>query len=105
MDPFVQIESCGQTLKTAVHDGGGKTPKWTDKLVLVSVSDDVDVEITVWDKDPMTNDVVAKATLNSKELITKDFKKWIPLMHKNKKAGELLIETTWEEDLEDNEEL
>ena len=30
MDPYVKIETRMQKFKTATHNGGGKTPKWTN---------------------------------------------------------------------------
>lgn len=99
MDPFVTVRYKKQFFRTRTIDEGGTNPTWSETFVLQLDSDEVDgeVHITCEDEDLLTNDFIGETKLPLKLIVDEDnmdtIRKWIPLFFKQKKSGDLLIQT------------
>jgi Ca2+-dependent lipid-binding protein len=95
MDPYCIVKLGGQAQKTAVMTNAGKYPCWTDKLVFRK-TDQIEVLISVWDKDRTTkDDLVGEVKIPVENLIGVNlaFDGWIDLMYKNKLSGRIRLQT------------
>ena len=58
MDPFLIVEHNKKKYKTAVHEDGGKAPKWNHELLIPICSMDDTLKITCFDEDVIMDSCV-----------------------------------------------
>ena len=98
MDPFVQLKTATQDLKTRVIDGAGKTPVWNQGGFSIDVKKSTDtLEVSVLDEDSTTNDLVGSVTIKLAEMAKQEtlLDKWYVIKYKNKDAGKIRLKSTW----------
>lgn len=64
MDPWAQIQSRTQKVRTRTLDGAGKTPKWNQAFDIQVKSLNDDFTLTVFDEDNITSDTVSESIPN-----------------------------------------
>ena len=96
MDPWVNIETRHQKLRTRTLNGAGKTPKWDQAFdVDVKYIGD-DMNITVYDEDVTTNDLVGKTVIKLSALcVNNGLDDWFPIHYKGKQSGQLHLKGVW----------
>ena len=62
MDPWTQIETRQQKLRTRTLQGAGKTPKWDQVFDIDVKYIGDDMIVTVFDEDVVTSDLVSRST-------------------------------------------
>lgn len=92
MDPYVKFIVGGQTQKTAVCNGGGKFPSWTETITFRRGTEDL-INVEVWDKDPSNDDLVGQGAIAFSTITNaaNNFNGWVDLSYKGKGAGKILI--------------
>ena len=60
MDPFVELVTPLQKVRTRTIDGAGKTPKWNTVFDITVKDPEHQITISVFDEDSTTNDEVSK---------------------------------------------
>jgi len=94
MDPYVKVELGTQSYKTKTHHSGGKNPVWSDVFELLITNEET-LYLRVYDKDLLKDDHVGSGTFSISQLLTLPsyhFAGNVPLMYKNKSAGEIYID-------------
>ncbi len=90
MDPFVQINYLGTIYRTKSQKEGGKNPSWNESFDLQIQSMGDEVEISIFDEDILTNDLVASSIFQLATLCkNQGISLWIPLNFEGKKAADL----------------
>lgn len=74
MDPYVVIKIGHEKKKTSTHKEGGKKPKWNDVLIFRPSGGD-DMEISVYDKDTFTDDLVGTGKVSISSFMNGEEKK------------------------------
>jgi Ca2+-dependent lipid-binding protein len=68
MDPYCVVK-CGSDIhKTKVHEGAGKIPRWNEHFIFDIQGSEVDISLTVMDKDMMNDDIVGQTTVNLSDI-------------------------------------
>jgi len=98
-DPYVIFFVGSQKLKSHTSMGGGKTPSWKDVFNVRKTTED-SVRVEVWDKDFLSrDDFLGEGMISMQSLMgTGRFTNWIPLSHKGRNSGKLLIESEFTSD-------
>jgi len=96
MNPYVKVVLGDKKSKGEICKSGGKSPKWHDTISIHRSFEPV-CFIEVKDKDKLTaDDIVGVGQIDLRTLEAGNNKaKWYPLFHKQKSAGEILIEINW----------
>ena len=93
MDPYVIIKIGDKSFKTAVHNNGGKTPKWTDVFEHQRTTEDR-MDIEVHDKDTFSSDLVGKGSYALGSLCSftiANFSGNIQIYYNDKVAGDVFL--------------
>lgn len=92
MDPYCVVRVGGQQQRTAVAEGAGKFPNWSDQLVFRKTNEDT-IFFAVWDRDSASSDdMVGETTLPlSRFLGQANTEEWVEIMYKGRKSGEIRI--------------
>lgn len=73
MDPFVTLNTCGQSWKTSVAQDQGKTPRWRHERMKLLIQGDVpeeeELEIIVEDKNRLGSDHIGHCKVKLSTLI------------------------------------
>lgn len=83
MDPFCEIKFASKKYRTKTKSEGGKKPKWNQGFDLFMSNPNEEIEITVYDEDMMTNDLVGFTKVPIGSLIDR-VQAWHPIYYKNK---------------------
>ena len=59
MDPWAQLETRTQKVRTRTMQGAGKTPKWNQAFDLDVKDANDNVTLTIWDEDSASHDKVS----------------------------------------------
>ena len=95
MDPYCRVLIGGQHVKGKVCEDGGKNPKWNDTIV-AQRNGEPDFYLELLDDDTFKDDVIGVAKIDISFLQSQTVSaKWYPLFHKQKPAGEILLELTF----------
>jgi len=102
-DPYVVIEGPqGQKYKTKWHEDGGRTPTWDEDIHVYFPSHgeakDRVVKLSVWDKNLVSDDVVAYINFNAGDLLSFNGKgpQWHGMTTpKGKYAGSVFLDVTF----------
>jgi len=98
MNPYCAFIAGNQRFNSQICKHGGKHPIWND-AVTVPITNENMVTLELMDKDKITkDDQIGFAKIDLLELQNSG-SKWYPLYHKNKPAGEILLEATFQGDL------
>ena len=62
MDPWCQVTTAYQKVRTRTMDGAGKTPKWETTFSIKVYNDQEIIKFSVFDEDVMKNDTVGEET-------------------------------------------
>jgi len=99
MDPYVQFNLGNHKVRTNVCRKGGKHPMWDDSVTLPVSNEFQTCTISIRDKDLLKDDNIGVLDLNLGEIESQgSVKKWFPIFHKGKPAGEFLMEAFFQED-------
>jgi len=93
-DPFAKLKLSKKEYRTKVHDGGGKVAKWdeTFEFSLKARDDEEKISLHVVNHNVISDAAIADTTLVVYDLIkSPPNKKWFPVMHGGKAAGEVCI--------------
>ena len=97
MDPLVELKTSKGKWRTKVHQDAGKTPVWNEtfEMELYDVNDTL--ELTVWEEDTTTYDLVGNLKMELPGLLKKDpWDTWLEIFYKKESAGKVHIEATWQ---------
>jgi len=98
MSPYCAFIAGTQRFNSQICKHGGKHPVWND-AVTVPVTNQSSITLELMDKDKITkDDQIGFAKIDLFELQNAG-SKWYPLYHKNKPAGEILLEASFQGDL------
>eukprot|EP00519_Triparma_laevis_P003355 CAMPEP_0182506790 /NCGR_PEP_ID=MMETSP1321-20130603/21932_1 /TAXON_ID=91990 /ORGANISM="Bolidomonas sp., Strain RCC1657" /LENGTH=2200 /DNA_ID=CAMNT_0024712587 /DNA_START=158 /DNA_END=6756 /DNA_ORIENTATION=- len=99
-DPYLQFKSESLIkehgsfdVRSKTHNGGGKTPQWSNEKLTVSVADHETVEVLCYDDDMGGDDFIGSGKISLTDVYKTGFvNRWIPLVDKKKKpAGEVQV--------------
>ena len=93
MDPYVVLKLGASFWKSPICHGGGKNPAWTGASTSFKRTNEDLLTIELWDKDNASNDdMIAQGTflVNKVEKVG-TLSEWVPLTHKGKDAGKILL--------------
>jgi len=92
MDPMAQIQIGNQTYKTAVANNAGLTPVWTDTFTHQLTGGESTLNLTVFDVDTMSNDVVGQAVIPLNEVMTRGASsQWYDINYNGAPAGKVQL--------------
>jgi Ca2+-dependent lipid-binding protein len=97
-DPFAKLKLSKKEYRSKVHDGGGKIAKWeeTFEFSLKSRDDEEKLQLFVVNKNVVSDTVIGHTELVMNDLVkSPPSKKWFPIVHEAKPAGEVLISVVW----------
>jgi len=98
MNPYCAFIAGNQRFNSQICKHGGKHPVWNDS-VTVPITNESIVTLELMDKDKITkDDSIGLAKIDLYELQNSG-SKWYPLYYKNKPAGEILLEASFQGDL------
>ncbi|GMI16140.1 hypothetical protein TrLO_g13746 [Triparma laevis f. longispina] len=99
-DPYLQFKSESLIkehgsfdVRCKAHNGGGKTPQWSNEKLTVSVTDHETVEVLCYDDDVGGDDFIGSGKISLTDIYKEGFvNRWIALVDKKKKpAGEVQV--------------
>ena len=64
MDPWAQLQTRTQKVRTRTMQGAGKVPKWNQAFDLDVKDANDDITLTVWDEDNCSHDKVSDSWLS-----------------------------------------
>lgn len=98
MDPYVKFKVRDFRWKSAVHENGGKKPKWSNQHFSIDVKYlGDDIEFTVFDEDRGKDELIGDGeTKISAFCVDKHFDEWFDIEFKGKHAGKIHLKSTWE---------
>ena len=93
MDPQVVINIAGMTYRTAVAEGQGKTPQWSDTLTHLVQGSENEAHLTVLEVDSLSkSDIVGEVKINLNETIQRGTtSNWYEIFYQGKSAGKVLV--------------
>ena len=97
MDPYCAFIVGDQRLNSGVCKKGGKHPHWNDTITIPGSSQSR-LTLEVKDNDALTkDDEIGSCMVDLQEIeMQGKVSKWYPLYHKNKQAGEILLQASFE---------
>ena len=99
-DPYLQLQSASLVekfgsfdVRSKTHNGGGKTPQWSNEKLSVSVADHEVLEVTCWDDDMGADDLIGSGKVSLADVYKSGYlDRWVPLYDKKRKpAGEVHV--------------
>jgi len=99
MNPYCVFVIEGKRINSQVCKRGGKHPHWND-AVTIPANSEYKILVKLMDKDRFTSDDhIGSFIMDLQETVSQGkTSKWYTLLHKNKPAGEILIESTFQGD-------
>jgi len=98
MDPYCMFQIAGQTFKSTVSPHGGIHPQWQDTITMpipLNLSQKM-CHVEIRDKNILKDDSVGGFDMDLNEVqMQGKVRKWYSLYHKDKPAGDLLLEATY----------
>jgi len=100
MNPYCSIAVGNTRIKGQICKHGGKHPHWNDSMTIPATGESKAL-LQLMDKDRITkDDNIGSCMLDLQEVqAAGQVSKWYPLYYKNKSAGEILLETTYQPDI------
>jgi len=97
MNPYCAFIVGGQRINSQICKHGGKHPHWND-AVTVPFTNESKIMVELMDKDKITkDDHIGSFMIDLPELEAQgQSSKWYPLFYKNKPAGEILLEASFQ---------
>jgi len=97
MNPYCAFVVGEQRIKSEVCRKGGKHPHWTDAIT-IPVSNESEIRVELMDKDRFTHDdQIGSFSISLPEIESQgQVSRWYPLFFKDKLAGEILMEASFE---------
>jgi len=98
MDPYCSFVINNKRVKSQVCKSGGQHPIWNDTVTIPLETDQPACVVELMDKDKiLPDDSIGTFVIDLKEVQNKGLvSKWYPLYHKNKPAGEILLEASFQ---------
>jgi len=99
MNPYCAFNVGNVRIKSQVCNKGGKHPHWNDAVTIPSTGEPTAI-VDLMDRDKITkDDTIGSFTIDLTEVQSRgSVSKWYPLFYKNKPAGEILMEATFQSD-------
>ena len=106
MDPWCQVTTAYQKVRTRTLDGAGKTPNWETTFSIKVCNDQENIKFSVFDEDVMKNDTVGEETYTIKDIMKEgeEYDNWMPIKYKGKQSGQVHIKTRWFPEKKEGEE-
>jgi hypothetical protein len=97
MNPYCAFNVGNVRIKSQVCNKGGKHPHWNDCVTIPSSGEPTAV-VDLMDKDKLTkDDTIGTFTIDLQEVQNRgSISKWYPLFYKNRPAGEILMEASFQ---------
>jgi len=96
MDPYCLFHVGGHRVKSQVCQNGGQNPHWNDSITCDMPQTGGVVQVDLKDKDMLIDDKLGTFELDLNEVANLgQVRKWYPIFSKDRPAGEILIETTF----------
>jgi len=98
MDPYCSFVINNKRIKSQVCKSGGQHPIWNDTVTIPLETDLPACVVELMDKDKiLPDDSIGTFVIDLKEVQNKgSVSKWYPVYHKNKPAGEILLESSFQ---------
>jgi Ca2+-dependent lipid-binding protein len=98
MDPYVQIKVAKSIYKTKVAKDGGKNPRWNEEFELICNDPSEILELKVMEESLiLSDDDIGHCQIKLSQLMHGNgVTEWFILLWKNKKAGEILLQSIWD---------
>jgi len=94
-DPYCMFLVNGEKIKSQVCKSGGKHPIWED-AVTIPTGNQPTCFVELKDKDILKDDKLGSFEIDLQEIESQGrIKKWYPIFHKNRPAGEILMEAIY----------
>jgi hypothetical protein len=97
MDPYVKVVVGGKTFRSKTHNGGGKTPQWTDTFEFKRTTEDI-IKFLVYEEDTFSDDFIGEAMFQLSRITDgplTTFHDYITIDYRGGRAGDLLVEITF----------
>jgi len=99
MDPYVQFILGNHKVRTNVCRKGGKHPCWDDSVTIPASAEFGACLVEIKDKDILKDDRIGACEIDLREIESQgSIKRWFPVFHKDKPAGEILMEACYSGD-------
>jgi len=100
MDPYCKVVMGKQKVQSEVCENGGKNPHWESSFLVLKRTTEPVCEVEIKEKDWLLPDgTIGVCKVNINEVETqKRVLKWYPVLFKDKPAGQILIEASYESD-------
>lgn len=87
----------GQEYKSKTHENGGKNPCWNEEFNIKCTDPSEILEVRIMEDGGILNDDdIGRCQIKlSQFMYGKGISEWFVLLWKNKKAGEILIQSIW----------
>jgi len=97
MDPYCAFIVGNKRINSQICKKGGKHPHWNDSIT-IPVANESKLMVELMDKDKITHDDhIGSFMIDLQEIEAQGtISRWYPLYHKNKPAGEILLEAAFE---------
>jgi len=97
MNPYCAFNVGNVRIKSQICNKGGKHPHWNDCVTVPSTGEPTAV-VDLMDKDKITrDDTIGTFTIDLQEVQNRgSISKWYPLFYKNRPAGEILMEASFQ---------
>jgi len=98
MNPYCAFVVDGKRYNSQICKHGGKHPHWNESIAVPVPMSSQMITIELMDKDRITkDDVIGSLTVEMPELQAQGLQsRWYPLHYKNKPAGEILLEASFQ---------
>lgn len=101
MDPYCMFRMGGQSFKSTTSQKGGTHPQWQDSITMpmpVNPTETTMCSVEIRDENVLKDDSVGSFEMDMTEVkMQGKVRKWFSLYHKDKPAGDLLLEATYME--------
>jgi len=99
MDPYVQFILGTHKVRTNVCRKGGKHPMWEESITLPASTEFPTCLVEIKDKDLLKDDRIGSFEIDLREIESQgNIKRWFPIFHRDKPAGEILMEARFSGD-------
>ena len=96
MDPYCEIQTRHQKVRTRTLNEAGKAPKWNQVFDIDVKYIGDDMTVTVYDEDVCSSDLVGKATVKMSSLcIAGGLDDWFPIQYKGRQSGQVHLKGEW----------
>ena len=96
MDPWVQIHTRQQKVRTKTLQGAGKTPKWDQVFDIDVKYIGDDMQVHVYDEDLTCSETIGSTVIKISALcVNGGIDDWFPIHWKGKQSGSLRLKGVW----------